>query len=202
MKKLLLFFLLIVVFKVSVGQKTTNRYGLWFIPSYANNIYGISIGILGSDVLCDKPYIQTSNGVNLQIIGQGIMQMFYIGNKSFINDFVTSTEYRSRRPVIHNGLLCSVFGTFTDEINGISISPFMSMNGKVNGVSANLLWNMNIKTNGCSIGIINHSAQTNGIQIGLFNRATRLNGLQIGLWNVNAKRSLPIINWSFNRKKK
>src|SRR5690554_7685694 len=100
---------------------------------------------------------------------------------------------------IHNGLIVSPFGTFTDQVNGLSFSLWMSMGKKINGVSINLLWNFYEKMNGISIGLVNQTAETNGLQIGLVNKSLKLKGIQLGFWNKNEKRSLPIINWNFSR---
>lgn len=109
-----------------------------------------------------------------------------------------SLEYLKR--AIHNGLIISPLGTFTDQVNGISFSLWMSMGKKINGLSFNLLWNFYEQINGISIGFVNHTAMTKGIQIGLVNKTKKLRGFQFGLWNKNERRSLPIINWNFNNK--
>jgi hypothetical protein len=182
------------------SQKLKNRYGLWFIPSAATNIYGIAIGPLGSEVICNQPYTKYSHGINLQVPGQGFIQTFNIGRIKF--NKIDSLENGSSvdtipKRVIHNGLLISLFGTFSDQVNGISISSWMSLGKKMNGLSINLLCNLYQELNGVVIGAVNHVITTNGVQIGLVNKTRFLRGIQIGLWNVNQRRSLPIINWSF-----
>jgi hypothetical protein len=187
---------------LQINKKYTDRYIAWFIPSTANNIYGVAVGLIGSEVICNKPYTKYSHGINIQIIGQGFFLPFGIEKFRF-KDFYSQdkdpkTDTMIKR-VVHNGILLSIFGTYSNQINGISLSPWMSMNEKVNGLSINLLWNLEGIINGASIGIVNMSAKTNGIQIGIYNKTKKLKGIQLGIWNVNEKRSLPIINWNLKK---
>ena len=184
--------------------KSKAKYVVGFIPSRAKKIYGISLGLIGSETaLCHDGYTQVSDGLNIQIFGEGFMQMFYIGHHPFVkayknNDDSTFKVLESQTfKVIHNGFLISPFGTFTDQINGISISGFMSLGVRMNGLSINALWNAYIEQNGIVIGLVNYTIYSRGIQIGLINKTVKLKGIQIGLWNKNDKRSLPLINWDF-----
>lgn len=113
-----------------------------FIPSSFHNIYGVSIGPIGSESICNRPYTKFSHGLNVQIPGQGILQVFYLLNnpykkalteKEYLNEMlrVDSTLYKA----IHNGIIISILGTFTDKINGISISLFMSMGKDIYGIA-------------------------------------------------------------------
>jgi hypothetical protein len=189
-----------------IDSRAKNRYVIWMIPSAASNIYGIAIGPVGSESVCNRPYTKYSHGINIQFIGQGIFQVFYIKYVNF-EDFNLSagedsgffSDTLSKR-AIHNGILLSSFGTFTDQVNGISFSPWMSMGKQINGVSINLLWNRYERINGVSIGLVNHAVVSKGLQIGLVNKAKKNRGFQFGLWNKNEKRSLPLVNWSFKDK--
>jgi len=183
-----------------------NKYIIGFLPSRAKNLYGIAIGPIGSECICHLPYTRNSHGLNIQI-GQGIYQTFWIGrwhldsNDSDIDSSHTAYRVQNNeaplKKVVHNGILLSVFGTFSDQVNGISSSLWMSTNRTVNGLSVNLLWNIQQKINGAVIGLVNTTLKTNGVQIGVYNRSVRLKGFQFGIWNVNEKRSLPLINWNF-----
>jgi len=187
----------------ATDQKMKDRYVIWMIPSAASNIYGIAIGPVGSETICNRPYTKYSHGLNLQIPGQGFFQTFYINmglSKSLYSEKDSGTMFTSDtlpERAIHNGLLISPLGTFTDRVNGISLSCWMSMGKNINGVSFNLLWNLYERINGVTIGFLNYVADTRGIQIGLINKTRRLNGVQLGIWNQNEKRSLPIVNWNF-----
>jgi len=211
MKKLTTFIIILFTTLLSFSQsdslktvkKESDRYVIWLLPSVANNIYGIAIGLIGSEAICQRPYTKYSHGLNLQIVGQGFFQTFYINKLKFnglnlresneTGIFNEPAPYRA----IHNGLILSPFGTFTDQVNGISFSLWMSMGVKVNGLTFNLLWNRYEQINGMSIGLVNHAAVTKGLQIGIVNKTKKLLGFQIGLWNKNEKRTLPIINWNF-----
>jgi len=188
-------------------KKDRDRYVIWLIPSAAKNIYGIAIGPVGSEAICNRPYTKYTHGLNLQIPGQGFFQVFYI-NKMKFKDFYLAENDSSiinfdtiPLRTIHNGLIVSPLGTFTPQVNGISISLFMSMGQKINGISFNLLWNLYNYINGASIGFVNTAGFVKGIQVGLVNKTVKLRGFQFGLWNKNEKRSLPIINWNFKDKK-
>jgi hypothetical protein len=184
-------------------KRERNRYVAWLLPSAAKNIYGIALGPIGSEAICNLNYTRYSHGINIQIPGQGFFQTFYIkkikfkdlGGKDNEMGFYTNDTVPKR--AVHNGIVVSLTGTFTDCINGISVSPWMSMGKDVNGVSFNLLWNVYYKINGVSVGFVNFSVETKGVQIGLVNKTKRLRGIQVGLWNKNEKRSLPLINWNF-----
>jgi len=192
---------------LKIGKKKTNRFVIWVIPSVATNIYGIAIGPVGSEAICNLPYTKFSHGINFQLIGQGFFQTFYIRKMKFkdikLSENGDTGIFNDTLPkrAIHNGILISLFGTFTDQVNGISFSLWMSMGKKINGLSFNLLWNRYEQINGISIGLVNHTAITKGIQIGIVNKTKKLKGYQFGLWNKNEKRSLPIINWSFKNEK-
>ena len=189
--------------ELKIDNKAKNRYVIWMIPSAATNIYGIAIGPVGSESICNRPYTKFSHGLNIQFIGQGIFQPFYIKHANFEGyNLSDGDEYRSfsdtlYKRALHNGILFSSFGTFTDQVNGISLSPWMSMGKKINGISLNLLWNRYERINGVSIGLVNHTVVCNGVQIGLVNKAKKNRGFQFGFWNINEKRSLPLVNWSF-----
>lgn len=195
-------------------KKPKNFYVIGFTPSRAKNIYGIALGPVGSEVFCDKPYTQTVDGVGIQIIGQGIFQIFYLflgGHSTFKSYYKSKNETATLlaldslmfvidttlKRVLYNGIVLSPFGTYSNQINGASISAWMSMGNYVNGISFNFLWNAITKVNGLSVGLANDALIVHGAQIGLINRTYEIKGIQIGLWNKNRKRSLPIINWNF-----
>lgn len=179
-----------------------NRYGIGFLPSKAHNIYGLALGLMGSEVICDRNYTRKSHGLNIQLFGQGFFTPFNLFNKerSWYHTTEGTIVFNDSNRVmrtLHNGVLIAGFGTFTETINGVSISPWMSVNHKINGLSLNLFANSSHTLNGVAIGFYNVTYKTHGLQIGLVNRTRKLRGFQLGLWNVNEKRKLPLINWSF-----
>ena len=184
--------------------ESKNRYGLWIIPSPAKNIYGLTLGLFGNETICNLPYSKSTHGVNAQILGQGFFLIFYFNEFSFkkimdpYDPSFAEIQDSSLTKSVHNGILVSTFGTFTDQVNGISISSWMSRGRVINGVSLNLLWNCYDRINGCSIGMVNYASEVNGVQIGIINKSKKLRGIQVGLWNRNEKRSFPILNWNLN----
>lgn len=178
------------------------RYGIGLLPSSAENIYGLAIGIIGSEAICNRYYTKKSHGINIQLLSQGFFSVFHVFKDDFnfskTNiDSISYGDSTAIKRVIHNGFLLSTFGTFSEDINGISISPWMSINHKVNGVSMNVLVNSIHSLNGVTIGLYNATHKTKGLQIGLVNQTNKLKGFQVGLWNVNNKRKLPIVNWAY-----
>ena len=178
--------------------KPNNAYVFRFIPSVKDNIYGISLGPIGSEAICNAIKLRRTHGINIQLIGQGFF--IPLNREEFAFEqillpldslFFTNQNTRS----LHNGLLLSTTGTYTDISNGIVLSAGCSFGRKVNGLAINLFANKYYVANGVELGIQNQAHKVNGLQLGLFNRCVELNGLQIGLWNVNEKRKLPLINW-------
>ena len=156
-----------------------NRYILGFLPSQASNIYGLALGLIGSEVRCDKYYTKNSHGINLQVLGQGLFTPFFVFNRDLNwsnskSDSIIYGDSTNIKRVVHNGLLISAFGTFSEDINGVSVSPWMSMNHKINGLSLNLLINSTHTLNGMTIGLYNSTYFTKGVQFGLFNQTNAI----------------------------
>lgn len=171
------------------------------MPNAKSNVYGLALGLVGSEAICNVPYEKKSHGVNLQF-GQGFFTFFYPfpfnSQDSIISDSLVT--YRANEKYIratHNGLLVSVFGTWTPVTNGVAISGLSSLGGKMNGLALNPILAKYVHLNGISFALFNQSFEVKGVQFGLVNRTTDLRGFQFGLWNVNKKRRLPFINWSF-----
>ena len=185
------------------------RYLLAYQPGKAQTIYGIAIGIVGHDVICNAPYNQTTNGINLQI-GAGLFHWHDILFRYKPDPHWLLMDINDQKSIT-NGLQCSIFGTQTDVVNGVAISGFVSVGDRLNGLALNLgsshytlvngmtvsFRNTALKTNGVQIGIINSSNQMNGIQIGLWNNVEFSDQpkLQIGLWNTINGKSFPILNF-------
>lgn len=184
-------------------NQVKNRYGVSLVPSRSPNSYGIQIGPIGSESICGYPYYKISSGLNIQIIGQGVLWMFYPLNayKKFdINlDSVNIDTLRKKDALraIHNGVLFSTLGPIDTQINGICISLFHGHGKKLNGIALNLMRNSYNLATGLELGLINECGKLKGVQIGILNFSKKTKGFQFGLWNVNEKRKLPFINWSF-----
>lgn len=185
-------------FNLAFKIKPNNAYVFHLIPSVKDNIYGIAIGPIGSEAICNVIKLRRTHGINIQLIGQGLFIPMNRNEFAFerillpLDSSFFSTE---NTRALHNGLLLSTTGTYTDITNGLVLSAGCSFGRKVNGFAFNLFCNKYYIVNGVELGIQNQAHKVNGLQIGLFNRCVEINGLQIGLWNVNEKRKLPLINW-------
>ncbi|MFH0895638.1 MAG: hypothetical protein V2A54_14475 [Bacteroidota bacterium] len=182
--------------------------GFWVSPSRATKVNGIMFnlfpkfkGDFGPRIIIDP----TINGVELDLNPLGpiatgfliIPAVFGVFNINFSTPLVEDSSTRKlfkkvnglelsfvvMEQTIISGLDVNIGGCFASKIHGVCISGIMNKNYLVNGVEFAVLRNI---THKCS-----------GIQIGLINSCDDLKGLQIGLYNINQKRSLPIINWSF-----
>ena len=185
------------------------RYLLAYQPGKAETVYGIAIGIVGHDVICNAPYNQTTNGLNLQI-GGGLLHWHKIPFRYEPDPHWLSINANTQKSIT-NGMQCSIFGTQTDVVNGVAISGFVSVGDRLNGLALNLgsshytlvngmtvsFRNTALHTKGVQIGIINSSNQINGLQIGLWNNVefSGQPALQIGLWNTINGKSFPIVNF-------
>ena len=181
------------------------RYLLAYQPGKAQTVNGIAVGVIGHDVICNAPYNQTTNGINLQIGGG----LFHWSKVPF--GYLPPTLLNVGPKSITNGLQCSLFGTQTDEVNGLAVSGFVSVGERLNGIAFNLGSSHYQKVNGLSISFRNSAAQTKGVQLGIINGSNQMRGvqvgirnnvqttdqsvLQIGLWNTINGKSFPIVNF-------
>jgi hypothetical protein len=201
MKHLVVFLMILVSLSLSAQVKINptdslpdkqKAYGVRLLPSVVPQFYGLALGLVGSDAICNLPYTKTTNGTGFTVL---------LNPKGFSYEALFNEEsgwmlIPSTTPkAVHNGLLISGFGTLTAISNGIIISGLSSMGKLMNGLAITGLQNKYTKANGICIALMNQCYEHNGIQIGLINRSTKLKGLQIGLWNVNAKRKLPLVNF-------
>lgn len=174
-------------------------YGVRLLPSIVPQFYGLALGLVGSDAICNLPYTKTTNGINVQLFGTGFTALLNPTEFSYEAMFNEESGWMQNRNImpkaVHNGLLISGFGTLTPVSNGIMLGGLSSAGNLMNGLSINGLQNKYTTANGICIALINQCYELNGIQIGLINRSTKLKGLQIGLWNINSKRKLPLLNF-------
>ncbi len=194
------------------------------------NVQGVSIEFGPS---FSEPKKVNTNGIKLEIIGDGILVAFLprspIDTNKVAFDSLKTTPFSERV----NGMVISASGTFCDgkingfcigtvghinrQVNGISIAGMMNFTQILNGVQfaahINDIYQMNgvqigglilngaQEMNGVQLGVNNKANKARGMQIGLVNKSKHLRGIQIGLWNVNQERKMPILNWSFEKRK-
>lgn len=203
------FFLLVVINpgKTTAQSKTESKvqkYGVAFIPSLAHNIYGLAIGPIGSESICGEFHYKKSHGINIQILGQGVIWMlnkkpgsevlYKVDTSYYPED--TLKKYDMKR-AIHNGLLISPLGAIQTSINGLDISFLCSEGPSLKGLSIASVYNQFNQIKGLCIGLVNKSGSSKGVQIGLINNSHQLKGIQLGLWNKSSQRKMPLINWGF-----
>ncbi|WP_315821980.1 LA_2272 family surface repeat-containing protein [Paraflavitalea speifideaquila] len=171
----------------------------WFAPSSATQINGLCVG-LESD-LDDDPLI--IKGVNLNADGTsmfiGMFSLFRLfTDLSIVNmpDTIATGKFNNEV----NGLSISLGGLMGKSlrVRGLSINGVMSEAAEMTGLHITITQNRSDSFKGVIItGVTNRAIKGRGLQIGLVNMCKDLKGIQLGLWNMNPKRSLPLINWSF-----
>lgn len=202
-KFLIMFNLLILILQVQ-GQTphqadaSQKRNVIWFTPSHAEKINGISIGLVNTPGY----HKQTCNGLSLELIGAGYITLFLgLDDGGYVRN--------TRQNLTNNGIISGPT-LFSGKVNGVAVSAITGTNYYLNGFSFSLV-NLTLfqarglitglvtsadVMKGIQIGVVNISSErSRGIQLGLLNRANDLKGLQVGLWNINEKRSMPFFNW-------
>lgn len=176
------------------------------------NVYGVGVALFSGFDEEDRN-VQT-NGIRLEAFGMGILVPLI--PKSPVSE--TEEEFAKSMSVVPseriNGFNISPFGTVCDCVtNGISTGLIGQIGRTVNGISASVMMNFAERHNGIQmamfnesyamggiqLGLSNSGVRARGLQIGLVNHSKDLRGLQVGLWNVNQKRKMPILNWSFSK---
>jgi len=181
---------------------------IWTYQDKNRDIYGLSLGIHSRG----KFFNTRTNGLRIEAVGIGIilsMMPHFPENNDSVHLHIMSEPARQIVNGVNlsplgsmcfcdvNGISLGGWGQWMRSVNGFSASLFMHLTERHHGISFGA-WNVNTQTKGLQLAIIyNQSMSIQGMQIGLFNKAYRLQGFQIGLWNVNAKRKLPLLNWSF-----
>lgn len=90
----------------SLPKKFDKKYGFIYVPNKIKQTYGISLGLFGSDVVCNAPYQKISNGLNIQLLGQGIANTFFICDTNMKATFLNLNNRDSLwRKTTHKGLL-------------------------------------------------------------------------------------------------
>lgn len=180
-------------------KELIRKKGIWFSPTNANEVTGVNIGIQTMNATGGPLNI---NGVNLSVdilsFFAGYMGIFYIPfNNALIN--IPDSIDKSMVTTRINGLSLSIGGLMADnQVHGVSINGGIYSAIETKGLVITGSQNITDEFSGVVISALrNRSAKGKGVQIGLLNICKNLKGFQFGLWNVNSKRKLPLINWSF-----
>lgn len=190
----------------------TQIFTLTPVSKHVDKVNGMAFGIGHQWSATQK---RTINGFNLEVNPVTPLILLMADPSKAVNDSLTLRLNGLHLSagglwggVKHNGLGISIFNV-THTSNGVSLSGFYNVSKQLNGLYIAGFANSTDKANGLlvaavnsadifnglQIGLYNKSQTMTGVQIGLFNKSGRTRGLQIGLWNMNAKRSLPFINW-------
>ena len=193
---------------ISNKKETTDRkYIAWFYPSCATHVYGVAFNFWPlSDTNKFNRLPKTYGAeINLNPIGLfvPIMAAVHCIDPEIHRPLTSSTDsldLGSFREI--NGLQIGLLNIDPTIINGLDINLTGSFESVTNGVTISGVLNKHYIINGVTVALIaNHDTKCNGVQIGLINSCNELKGVQLGLWNKNQKRSFPIINWCFKKKK-
>jgi hypothetical protein len=173
--------------------------GVWFSPTNANEIRGVNIGLQTTTLRGDSFSVKGVN-LNADVFGMimaplGILYM--AAGNSMIN--MPDTVDLAKMPKSVSGVSVSIGGLMSiDKIQGLILNGGICTATQSKGVVITGTQNLVDDFRGVLIsGLRNRSTKGVGLQLGLLNICKHLKGVQIGLWNVNSKRKLPFINWSF-----
>lgn len=190
-----------------------NRKTRWPVGTFHTDnadIYGLSLGIWTHRL---HQRSTNTNGIKFELLGVGWAVPMAGGSaaesdSSFIefqnkvvSERINGLNLSTTGSVCHcltNGLQAGFIGQSGFQTNGVSVALMINDMQRSNGVMLAAFVNGAYQANGLQLSMIgNYSHKMKGVQVGLYNRSSNLTGIQIGLWNVNQKRKLPLINWSF-----
>jgi hypothetical protein len=172
---------------------------IWFSPTNANEIRGVNIGLASMTFRGDSFAVKGVN-LNADILAMILTfpALIYATAGNTLINMPDTIDYR-RMPGRISGFSASIGGLMTlDKLEGVFLNGGICVATQSKGLVVTGTQNLVDDFRGVIIaGIRNRSYRGTGLQLGLFNICKHLKGVQIGLWNVNSKRRLPFINWSF-----
>lgn len=178
---------------------------IWFVPSHANEINGISIGAWASTEISRVDSIKI-RGISVEVnpiaiyagpilIISSLLSPFYTKDNNPEAILYNNSVYPDNieETVTVTGLgISTVSGHST---NGVNITATGASGSYMNGTSISGVANIYYDFNGVLIaGLQNKTTKGKGLQIGLFNYCQDCKGVQIGLLNKMGRRILPFIN--------
>jgi hypothetical protein len=188
-------------------KQTDSKYIAWIYPSWATHVYGVMFNFWSLSDTNKSKRLSKTYGAEINLNPIGVFSPFVtvvhcIDPKTHtpLTNSADSLDLGSFREI--NGLQIGLLNLDPTIINGVDINLTGSFGSVTNGVTISGVLNKHYIINGVTVAIIgNHDSKCNGVQIGLINSCNELKGIQLGLWNKNQKRSLPIINWCFKKKR-
>lgn len=173
--------------------------GVWVSPTNANEIRGVNIGLLSMTLRGDSFAVK---GVNLNADALAMIftfpALFFVASGNTLINMPDTIDYSNMQKKV-SGFSASIGGLMTiDKLEGVILNGGICIATQSSGLVITGTQNIVDDFRGVLVaGIKNRSYKGAGLQIGLFNICKHLKGVQIGLWNVNSKRKLPFVNWSF-----
>jgi hypothetical protein len=188
-------------------KKPKKSYGIGFIPSRTQKIYGWAIGwlVLGQgkvdSIRIDGIYTNLSPLAALT----ALIALPYILTKPFdVFKNTSDTSYILKQEIENkiNGISLSIFeGSSNFCVNGIQVSGLVIAMYKLKGISMSVGSSEYQSFSGVMLsGLYNYTDKGRGLQIGLVNHSDQLIGIQIGLWNKIGNRAFPFLNFNFKSK--
>ena len=139
----------------------------------------------------DFEFSEIVNGINLSTGSWG--EMNYNG---------VTLALVAQNGYLANGMAAAFVWNSINKVNGVSVGGFLANEClHHNGFQIGGFGNLSIIMYGMQLAVRNEAKTMRGVQIGLYNKTYNSKGVQFGLWNINEHRKLPIINWSFGKKK-
>ena len=181
-------------------QKTPiYKKGVWFTPSNANRIKGVTIGLQSMHAQGEPLEI---SGVNFNADALSFLMGMYAFIDLPFNNYLINmpdTVDKSGINIRVSGLSFSGGGLVGPIlVKGVSFNGGVCSATESKGLLLTGSQNLVDEFNGVVIsGLRNKSVKGRGMQVGLLNICKNMKGIQLGLWNVNSKRRLPLVNWSF-----
>ena len=177
------------------------RYGAWMHPNNVSNINGLAIGAFNT------PYFNkfdelTVNGINLELIGGGLLVYFLPWPEYPFNDHLTVNGL-CLAPTFwggtNNGITLSLV-TGLSNMKGFNLGLATTIGEKCSGVNINFLQASSEIMRGVQIGFFNGTTNGKGLLVGgLFNATETMNGLSIAAMNSSQNHNgvqIGLFNWS------
>jgi len=211
-----------------VVRAKSKKKGIWFTPSYTNEIDGLSLSAWTTTMPTELDTLKI-NGMNLGVevqwtllsmaAAQGVILLPFMAADALFTKKDTTTIHKepahrnecSRKCpspdssiIIINGFNLGILGSpiEANKINGLNICGIGTYSSKLSGISVTGLATVSDDFEGvCISGLVNHTKRGRGLQIGVANFSTDFQGVQIGLWNKIGKIGLPFINVRFKKRK-
>ena len=192
-----LLILLLSSFAFSQNQEVKKVYPFGTYNKSNKITSGISFGVFHSKNLTNS----TTNGIRLELLGQGVGTLFI---SKFVNNKQDSLNlYLGDYTEKINGISFSLLGLFgTQKVNGINIGIYGNKLSLLNGIGITASINMGEKLNGISLaGILNEYKIHNGLVIsGISNIGHTGNGLEMSLFTNQTRKfngiKISLFNWA------